>query len=128
MLEECRLSGYNSHHRPTHEKGVSMTRNQFSSFRNCSRLRSLCLCLVALIVLADLAPQSALGAVINLCRATSLAALLSCRAGAQSDYWLAFGKCDNLVNPAERIVCRRQALTALREANSLCEERFNARQ
>jgi len=65
---------------------------------------------------------------IDFCRLTSQAALRSCRAGAQSDYWLAIAKCENITDPAAREACRKQALTDLKDALQTCKEQFAARQ
>jgi hypothetical protein len=56
---------------------------------------------------------------IDFCRRTAQDALTSCRAGAQSDYWVALGKCDNL-DPAEQQACRRQAAADLHDARQTC--------
>ena len=52
----------------------------------------------------------------NFCIMTSQAALHSCQVGAQSDFWLAQGKCANVSDPAGRQVCKQQARTARKDA------------
>jgi hypothetical protein len=63
----------------------------------------------------------------DFCRRTAQAALTSCRAGAQSDYWLALGKCDNLADPAARAQCRRQASADLNDARQTCGQQNDVR-
>jgi hypothetical protein len=62
------------------------------------------------------------------CGQTSRAALQACRAGARGDYWLAIGNCENLADPAEKKACKREALSALKDALSECKDQFDARQ
>jgi hypothetical protein len=62
------------------------------------------------------------------CRQTSQAVVQSCRAAAQSDYWIAIAKCENLTDRAERKECRKEALAELKDALQTCKEQFNARQ
>jgi hypothetical protein len=64
---------------------------------------------------------------IDFCHRTAQAALTSCRAAAESDYWVALGKCDNLSDPAARESCRNQAATDLNDARQTCEEQEDAR-
>jgi hypothetical protein len=64
----------------------------------------------------------------DVCRLTSQAAWGSCRAGAQSDYWLAIAKSENLSDPAARRKSRKQALAELRDALRTCKEQLAARQ
>lgn len=64
----------------------------------------------------------------HFCERTSRDALRSCRAGAESDYWLAIAKCENLSDPAARKDCRKQALAELRDAMHTCKQQFAARQ
>ena len=63
----------------------------------------------------------------NFCQQTAQAALTSCRAAAQSDYWVASGKCDNLADPAARETCRNQAATDLNDARQTCDEQHDVR-
>src|SRR5438128_1331047 len=58
----------------------------------------------------------------DFCRLTSQLALQSCRSGAQSDYWLALGKCENLADPAAREACNKQALADLKDAVQTCKD------
>ena len=64
----------------------------------------------------------------NFCKLTSQTALRSCQIGAQSDLWLALGKCDNVSDPAERRACRRQASMDLKDALDQCDAEFSVRQ
>ena len=64
----------------------------------------------------------------DFCQLTSKNGLRSCKAGAQSDYWLALGKCDNVADTAARKVCQAQALADLKESQQTCKEQFDARQ
>src|SRR6266536_2606106 len=63
----------------------------------------------------------------DFCRRTAQTVLTSCQAAAQSDYWLALAKCDNLADPAEREECRRRASADARDARQTCEEQDEAR-
>lgn len=65
---------------------------------------------------------------IDYCQQTSKNGLRSCKAGAQSDYWLALGKCENVADPAARKACQEQALADLKDAHQTCKEQFDARQ
>ncbi len=62
------------------------------------------------------------------CQPTSHAVLRSCRVGAQSDRWLALGKCDNISDPADRKACKEQALADSKDALQSCDAQFSARQ
>jgi hypothetical protein len=64
----------------------------------------------------------------DFCHRTSKNALRSCKAGAQSDYWLALAKCENLADPAARRDCQKQAVAELKDAQQTCKEQFDARQ
>jgi len=61
------------------------------------------------------------------CEATSEAALRFCRAGVQSDKWLALGKCANLPDPAEVKACNREAIAATRDALQGCKDEDDLR-
>ena len=63
----------------------------------------------------------------NFCHQTAQAALTSCRAAAESDYWVALGKCDNLSDPAARQSCRNQAQTDLNDARQSCDQQDDVR-
>jgi hypothetical protein len=65
---------------------------------------------------------------IDFCQLTSRKGLRSCKAGAQSDYWLAIAKCENLADPAARKDCRKQAWAELKDALRTCKEQLAARQ
>ena len=56
----------------------------------------------------------------NFCQQTAQAALTSCREAAESDYWVALGKCDNLADPAARASCRNQASADRDDARQSC--------
>jgi len=71
---------------------------------------------------ANAAPQPA-----DACRQTASDVLASCRAGADSDYQLALGKCDNLADPAQRQACQSQASADLQDARQTCQEQRDAR-
>ena len=64
---------------------------------------------------------------VDFCRQTAQDALASCQAGAQSDYSLALGKCDNLSDPAARDACRTQASADLQDARQTCQTQENTR-
>jgi len=63
----------------------------------------------------------------DFCRQTAQDVLTSCRDGAQSDYSLALGKCDNLADPAARAQCQQQASADLNDARQTCAEQNDAR-
>ena len=63
----------------------------------------------------------------DFCRRTAQGVLTSCEAAAQSDYWLALGKCENLTDPAARQACQNQAVADRRDATQTCEEQEGAR-
>ena len=64
---------------------------------------------------------------VDFCRQTAQDVLMSCQAGAQSDYSLALGKCDNLSDPAARDACRTQASADLQDARQTCQTQENTR-
>ena len=63
----------------------------------------------------------------NFCHQTAQAALTSCRAAAESDYWVALGKCDNLADPDARASCRNQAAADRNDARQSCDEQNDVR-
>jgi uncharacterized membrane protein len=83
---------------------------------------------VGTMLLSSACLSAALAAQVDYCRATSNDVLASCQAGAQSDYSLALGKCDNLSTPAARQACRKQANTDLKDAMQTCTDQRAARQ
>ena len=62
----------------------------------------------------------------DFCERTTQAALTSCRRAAESDYWVAWGKCNN-VDPAAWESCRNQASADLDDALQTCDEQKDAR-
>jgi len=64
----------------------------------------------------------------DFCQRTSQAVLRSCRVGAQSDLWLALGKCDNVSDPGDRKACKQQALADSKDVLDSCDAQFSARQ
>jgi len=79
------------------------------------------------ILLLTLVNGEAAVATPDFCRQTAQDALASCQAGAQSDYSLALGKCDNLSDPAAQQACRTQASADLQDARQTCQEQNDAR-
>jgi len=63
----------------------------------------------------------------DFCRRTAQDVLTSCREAAKSDYSLALGKCDNLVDPATRSQCQSQASADLNDARQTCQEQNDVR-
>ena len=51
----------------------------------------------------------------------------SCQAGAQSDFWIALAKCDNLSKAADRKACQQQAQAELSDALQACDTQNDAR-
>src|SRR5436309_2770549 len=64
----------------------------------------------------------------NSCKATAERGLRSCRAAAQSDKWLALGKCANLPDPAAKGTCDQQAMADAADALKSCKEQNGLRQ
>lgn len=81
-----------------------------------------------LLVTGFIAAATAVAGATDFCQLTSQNALNSCRTGAQSDYSLALGNCDNLSTFAKRQNCRQQASADLGDARALCNDQFAARQ
>jgi hypothetical protein len=71
---------------------------------------------------------TALAGGVDFCKQTSDSALRSCRTGAQSDYLLALGKCDNIADAAARKACQQQALVDMKDAQQTCIAQHDARQ
>ena len=63
----------------------------------------------------------------NFCQRTAQAALTSCRRAAESDFWVAWGKCDNLSDLPARETCRSQASADLDDASQSCAEQNDVR-
>jgi len=63
----------------------------------------------------------------NACQQTAVDVLASCRAGAQSDYQVASGKCVNISDPAARKACQKQAAADLADALQTCKDGFASR-
>src|SRR6476661_3040346 len=63
----------------------------------------------------------------NACVLTANTVLRSCQRAAQSDFWLALAKCDNVTEPAARQRCRRQARADLKDTRQTCVEQNDAR-
>jgi len=78
--------------------------------------------LVITLVSAEPAPGQA-----DFCHNTAQAALTSCRRAADSDYWVAWGKCDNLLDPDARASCRNQASADLDDALQSCADQNDVR-
>ena len=63
----------------------------------------------------------------DFCERTAQAALTSCRRAAESDFWVAWAKCDNLADPTARENCRTQASADLNDTWQTCEAQKDAR-
>jgi hypothetical protein len=61
------------------------------------------------------------------CHNTAQAALTSCRRAAESDFWVAWGKCNNLLDPDARASCRNQASAGLDDALQSCADQNDVR-
>jgi hypothetical protein len=81
-----------------------------------------------LILVSTLAGGAAATRTIDACQRTADAVERSCQAEAQSDYQLALGKCENIVNPAQRKACQQQASADLKEALQTCSDQRAARE
>jgi hypothetical protein len=80
----------------------------------------------SVIGLTSLAPRAVAQA--NYCQLTAQAALRSCQKRAQSDLWLALGKCDNVSDPTHRQACRSQTSLDRKDALDQCEAQHSVRQ
>jgi hypothetical protein len=54
------------------------------------------------------------------CTATATSALRACRHGAQDNYWIAIGNCNNLADANARTTCTEQANAGQREGKDQC--------
>jgi len=63
----------------------------------------------------------------DICERTAQAALTSCRRAAESDFWVAWGKCNNVADPAARENCRNQASADLNDTWQTCDAQKDAR-
>ena len=63
----------------------------------------------------------------DFCERTARAALTSCRRAAESDFWVAWGKCNNVADPAARENCRNQASADLNDTLQTCEAQEDVR-
>jgi hypothetical protein len=61
------------------------------------------------------------------CTMTAQVALRSCDAGAESDFLLGLGKCDNVADPAARADCNQQASVDLDDALAQCTAQNSSR-
>jgi hypothetical protein len=84
--------------------------------------------ITGLLLVSTLAGGASTAGTINYCRRTADAVEQSCQASARSDYHLALGKCENIVNPAQRKACQQQAAADLREALQTCDDQADARE
>jgi hypothetical protein len=80
------------------------------------------------ILLFTLANAEPAGEPPDFCERTAQAALTSCRRAAESDFWVAWGKCNNVADPAARENCRNQASTDLNDTWQTCEAQKDGRQ
>lgn len=61
------------------------------------------------------------------CRSATESALRACKAEAQSDRWIADGKCSNLADPLGEKACERQAAADAKDALATCREQRGLR-
>lgn len=61
------------------------------------------------------------------CTRTAEAALTACGFQTQDDFWIAKGKCINVIEDKERRACEAEAQTAMDEATKFCGEQHQAR-
>ena len=97
-----------------------------ASHRKPARLLPLAKLTAAAILMFTLVNEDVAAERLGVCRLTANTVLRSCRDAAQSDYWLALAKCDNLADPAAQD-CRNQASADLRDARQSCREQNDAR-
>jgi hypothetical protein len=82
--------------------------------------------IVSTLTIALLSGQGAGLAAQNACHQTSDAGRTACEHGAQDDYWIAVGTCDNLSRDAARKRCLADANGTLDEAKNECSDQFAA--
>jgi hypothetical protein len=83
---------------------------------------------VAAFLTCNLANLAKAAGAASACQQTAVNVLASCRAGAQSDYQVALGKCINLSDPAARKACQKQAEEDLEDTVQVCQEGFDWRE
>ncbi len=76
---------------------------------------------VAALGACNLVNQATAAGAANACQQTAADALTACRAGAQSDYEIALGKCVNVSDPTARKACQKQAASDLTDALQTCK-------
>jgi hypothetical protein len=96
--------------------------------RKSAGLLSLASGTAALILVFTLFGGHAVAEPMGACRLTANTVLRSCQRAAQSDYWLALAKCDNLADHAAQETCEKQAVAYLKDARQTCKEQSNVRQ
>ena len=79
------------------------------------------------VLLFTLANGAVMAEAKDFCHLTTQKVKRSCEAAAQSDYWLARGKCHNLSDPAAREACVQQAEADRKDALDECQEQREAR-
>ena len=97
------------------------------SKRQSRRLLAGAVLAVGALLVSNLVNRSVAAGGPDACQKTAAEALASCRAGAQSDYDLALGKCVNVSDPAARKACQRQAAADLADALQTCKDGFASR-
>jgi hypothetical protein len=102
--------------------------NALSSHRESTRfLSSVTLAAGITILLFTLVKAEPAANQANFCHRTAQAALTSCRAAAENNYWVAVGKCDNLSERAARQSCRNQAQADLKDTRQSCDQQNDVR-
>jgi hypothetical protein len=86
------------------------------------------LCALATLLGHNLSARPLPGGEDNTCEQTAAAALTSCKAGAQSEYAVALGKCVNITEPRAHQTCEKQAETERNDALDTCQGGFAVRQ
>jgi len=86
------------------------------------------LCVLATLIAHNLPARPIPSAADNACQQTATAALMSCKAAAQSGYEVALGKCINITDPRARQTCQKQADRERTDALDTCQGGFEVRQ
>lgn len=80
------------------------------------------------LLVSSLLNHSAAAGTANACQKTAAEVLAGCRAGVQSDYRIALGKCVNISDQAARTACQQQAVQDLHDGQRTCQDQYAARQ
>lgn len=98
------------------------------SIGKLKRLLTAVMLAVGALLICNLVNHSVAAGGLDACQQTAADGFASCREGAESDYRLALGKCDNTSNPAERASCEKQVAKDYQDVLTLCGQQNTLRQ